>query len=157
MSQTPAPIPAGTQIVDKLGAITVFFRLRWEEVRAAFGVVPDLASLPESANKTAAIVTATAYVTKSSGLYRMSYYLRKTLADGVSSALTFTYGWTDHGTPLTEIEPTLNTDTPAAQQSGSKLVYADAETELTYAVAYASNTPNKMTYELEGPTVEFLG
>jgi hypothetical protein len=143
-----APIPLETAIVNpKDGTITQFFRLRWQTLIDIFSATPDVASVSLT-NQNAAIVTANAFVTKSAGLYRVSYYLRKTVADGVSSSLTFTYGWTDGGVPLTESAAALSTDATSAEQSGSKLVFADQASGLSYAVAYASNTPGQMKYAL---------
>ena len=148
MPQSLPPIPQGVPIVDPNGAITAFFRLRWEDIITAFTTTPSIANVPKR-TQTAAIATVAAFTTKRAGTYRISYYLRKTVADGVSSSLTFTWGWTETGVPLTESAAALTTDTTAAQQSGSKVVYADAATDLTFAVAYASNTPGQMTFRLD--------
>lgn len=153
MPKQISQIPGDTQIVvPQRGSINTFFRLRWEEVRNALGFTPDVASLgppdPLYTSAHAAIVTTTAYTVLSGGLFRLNYYMRKIVADGVSSSLTMTLGWTDHGLPVTEAEAALTTDTTAAQQSLSKLVYADAASAITFAVAYASNTPGLMKYNV---------
>lgn len=149
MPQSLAPIPQGVAIVEpKGGSITEFFRLRWQSLVDGFQISPDVAAIA-LAGKTAAIAAASAFLTKSAGWYRVSYYMRKTVADGVSSSLTVTLGWTESGVPLTEAGAALATDTTSAQQSGSKSFWADAGVDLTYAVAYASNTPNKMTYRID--------
>lgn len=151
---TLAPIPEGVPIVDRLGAITDFFRLRWQSLIDGFQLAGVVAAV-QLLGQTAAIVPTSAYLTKAAGLYRVSYYARKTVADGVASSFTFTWGWTESALPLTEPATALVLDTTGAEQSGSKLVWADALTDLTYQVAYASTTPAKMTYRIN-VTVEHL-
>lgn len=153
MPKQISQIPGDTQIVvPSRGSINTFFRLRWEEVRSALGFTPDVANIappnPVVTGVNAAINTTTAYTVLSGGPYRINYYMRKTIADGVSSSLTVTLGWTDHGLPVTETETALTVDATSAQQSLTKLVYADAASAITYAVAYASNTPGAMKYNV---------
>jgi len=147
MPRSLAPIPLGAQIVEKSGAITDFFRLRWQSLIDSFQLSSTVADVQKLA-QTAAIATAAAFTTETAAFYRISYYMRKTVADGVSSRLTVTVGWTESGIALSEPAADLNTDTVLAQQSGSKTIWADAATDITFAVGYASNTPNKMTYRI---------
>lgn len=146
MPKALSPIPLGTPIVDRAGAINIFFRQQWEALRNSFQVSPTVASV-QRLDQSAAIVTESAYLTKAAGLYRISYYVRKTVADGVSSSLTVTLGWSD-GVAVTEAGAALATDSILAEQSGSKVVYAAANTDLTFAVTYASNTPGTMHYRI---------
>lgn len=146
MPRTLAPIPAGSAIVNQNGSITDFFRLRWQSLIDGFLFSPSVASVSFDL-KTAAIVTVAAYTTRASGLYRVSYFIRKTIADGVSSSLTVTLGWIEGGIGQSATFAALATDTTAAEQDASKTIRVDAETDITYAIAYASNTPAKMTYE----------
>lgn len=148
MPRTLSPIPTGMLIVDDNGAITLFFRLAWQTLIDSFTTSPTAATV-QKLSQTAALPTAAAFTTRATGLYRVSWYLRKTVADGVSSSLTLTLGWTESGLAVTEAEAALTTDTITAQQSGSKVVWADGATDLTYQVAYASNTPAKMNYRLD--------
>jgi hypothetical protein len=154
MARTLGAIPADSAIVEADGTVTTFFRLLWETLRTTFQNVGTVASV-RKADQTAALVTASAYTTQAEALYRVSWYLRKTIADGVNSSLTITLGWTNRAVALTEAGAALVTDSVLAQQSGSKVVRADAASDLTYAVAYASNTPAKMTYDLD-VSVELL-
>lgn len=140
-------IPQGVVIVDKDGAITDFFRLRWEELRSGFQTSPTAAAL-QKIGQTAALATTALLTTKSAGLYRISWYLRRTVNDGVSSSATVTLGWQESGVPLTEAQTPV-TEAGTAEQSGSKLVWADGATDLSIAVAYASNTPGLMAYRLD--------
>lgn len=141
-------LPIAVPIVEKEGWITLFFRQRWEELRTRFNLSPTVASVP-LAGQAAAIATVAAFTVSAGGLYEVSYYMRKTAPDGVSSSLTFTYGWTESGLPLTESETALAADATNAQQSGSKLIRSDANADLTFAVAYASNTPGQMKFRVD--------
>lgn len=148
MTQSLGPIPEGVAIVNEDRSITDFFRLRWQDLITAFTTTPTVATVQQLAQG-ASIATVAAYTTLSPGKYRVSYYLRKTTADGAGSALTFTWGWTETGIPLTESAAALLTDTTAAEQSGSKVVYADGATDLTFAVVYASTTPLFMKFRVD--------
>ena len=147
MPQSLAIIPVGVPIVEEDGSITTFFRLRWNDLIAGFQTTPTVASVQATA-QAASMATVAAWTTRTDGIYRISYYMRKTTADGVSSSLTFTWGWTETAVPLTESAAALTTDTTAAEQSGSKVVSADSATDLTYAVTYASNTPGNMKFRI---------
>ncbi|HEV8262936.1 MAG TPA: hypothetical protein VGQ19_19545 [Burkholderiales bacterium] len=149
MPQVLSPIPLATPIIEKDGSISAFFRLRWQELIDSFLRTPTASAVSKLSPQSASIATTAAFTTRVAGYYRVSYYMRKTQADGVSSSLTFTWGWTETGVALPESAAALTTDTTSAQQSGSKTVYADAASDLTYAVAYASNTPGQMKYRLE--------
>lgn len=155
MPRALSPIPLGVAITDDDGAITVFFRLRWEELINGFQIVPAVATV-QALSQSAAIATTAAYTTTSAGLYRMSYYTRKTAADGVNSSLTVTVGWQESGVALTESAAALTADAITAQQSGTKVMWADAATDITYAVAYTSNTPGNMHYRID-VSVERIG
>lgn len=83
-----------------------------------------------------------------SGTYRLTYYLKVTTADGVSSSVTLTLGWTDGGNACSVSGAALTGDALTSAQSGSVMIQLDQATALTYSTAYASNTPNKMKYKL---------
>lgn len=154
MPSSLAPIPLGAQIVDTAGSITDFFRLRWQSLIDGFQLSATVADVQKLA-QTAALVATAAFTTKAAAAYRITYYLRKTVADGVASSATVTLGWTETGVALTVSGAALVLDTVLAVQTGSALVWADGATDITYAVAYSSTTPNKMTYRLD-VTVEQL-
>lgn len=155
MPKTLAPIPAGVAITldaqNLTGVITDFFRLRWQSLIDNFQTTPDVATQSWT-GQVAALATTTLYTTKTAGYYRVSYYLDKTVADGVSSSLQVTVGWTEGGSARTSVFGALTTDSIGANQSGSVMVPCDGASALTIAVAYASNTPNKMTYRADAIT-----
>ena len=154
MPRTLSPIPVGSAIVDRDGTITIFFRLRWQELIAAYTQIPTLA-LVELTHQHATIPATSAYTTLSSGWYRVSYSIHKTVADGVASSLTVTLGWIRGGVALSQAFAALTTDTTAAQQNDSIVVHADGATDIDYGIVYSSNTPDTMRFEV-GVTVELL-
>lgn len=85
----------------------------------------------------------------SAGDYSVAYYARVTTVDGVSSSLTVTLGWTESAVSLTVSGAAMTTDTVTTVQSGVAMIRSDGGTPITYAAAYASNTPAKMKYRLD--------
>lgn len=83
-----------------------------------------------------------------SGAYRLTWYLRKTTADGVSSSIQVTIGWTESAQPLSLSGAALATDAVTAVQSNSITVLIDAASPISYSTTYASNTPGAMKYRL---------
>lgn len=149
-----APIPVKTVIVDTLGAITLFFRERWEEVRTAVARVAAAALVTKS-GQTAALATQLIYTAPVGGFFRVTYVARRTAVDGVASTLQFTWHWTSGGTPFSDVGTLDNTDTTGHIRSESRLVPVDANTNLTFDMAYTSNTPGLMAYTVT-VTAEFL-
>lgn len=147
--QSLAPIPSDQEITETGGPITTFFRLRWQEMIDSFTRVPTLAGI-DTGVLTAAKATTIAQTVIAAGLYRIGIYLQKITADGVSSSLTLTVGWTSRGVPLTKVFTALTTDTIGANDSHLWEMYVDANSDVTYAIAYASNTPAAMTYRANG-------
>jgi hypothetical protein len=143
------PIPVKTQIVaPTTGAITLFFRQAWEALRAAIATVPTIGSGIDLTNQSAALAGTLLQTVTTAGKYRVSYYIRKTVADGVSSSVGFVWHWTESGVPQTLTDTLLATDTTGAVASNEKLLDVDANTNLTLDVSYASNTPAKMRYRI---------
>lgn len=157
MPKSLSPIPEGVAITEAKGIITIFFRLAWQALVDSFQIVPTLAGEPDLAKlgQTAALVTTKLYTTLSAAMYRVNYALLRTIADGVSSSATVTIGWTQNGVARTEAEVALTEAAGLSQQSLSKPIFADAVTDITIAIAYASNTPNKMTYDLHAAVEQF--
>jgi hypothetical protein len=145
MPRALSPIPQTTPIVDQARSITDFFRYRWQELIDGFGSAP-LAGSINASGQTAALATATVVTTTSAGLYRLNYTLVKTVADGVSSSLQVTASWVSGGLTLTHTFSALTTDSIGAEQGAVYPMACDAASTITVAIAYASNTANKMTY-----------
>ena len=145
MPQNLAPLPEGAEIVDGDRSPTAFFRLLWQMIRDSMVRTPTEARISGS-GQTAALATTTIRTTTLQADYEVGYYIRKTTADGVSSSLTVTLGWTENGVAQTRAFAALATDTTGANQSAVIPILADAATDITIAIAYASNTPGTMVY-----------
>lgn len=90
------------------------------------------------------------------GLYRISPYVRITVAAGVSSSLTVTFSWTDGGVSPSFSFPAITGNTTTTVQPDKSLVLEiDDGTPITYATTYASNPAGAMQYKLS-ITVERL-
>lgn len=92
-------------------------------------------------------VTPITSETLSAGLYRVTYYLRVTTADGTSSSIQLSLAWDDTGVSCTHAFTALTNDTvtlPASESFTLNLT----QPPLTYSTTYASNTPAKMKYAL---------
>lgn len=98
--------------------------------------------------------TVVATITQS-GFYRLSWYARVTVADGVSSSLQLTVTWREGSHTSTKTFAALTGDTTSTYDGAVWPFHAESGTQVTYAAAYASNTPAKMRYRLDVGT-EFL-
>lgn len=95
--------------------------------------------------------------TLSTGLYRVSVWMRITDPDGVSSSVTpqVTYpsSGTVSGAPLTTCTETaksaLTSDAVDEPFSYTFLVQVDAPGPISFSTLYMSNTPNAAEYEVE--------
>lgn len=146
MPQSLPPITLGTPIVDENGGPNLFLLLRWQDLINSFTATPTVYNDQPAAARTSALGTTTLFTTVVGGRYRVTVYMEKTVADGVSSSLTPTSGWTRNGAPLTNTGAALTTDSVGANASYTHEFEADAATAITLAIAYASNTPATMTY-----------
>lgn len=142
-----APIPLKTQIVDKMGAITEFFRLRWEELRTQISAV-SCKAIVTLTGQHATIATSLLLTTTIGGLYRVTFAARRTTPDGVASTLTFVWRWVDGGTPFSKTATVNNTDTTGDLYSVSQAFPADVNTAITFDVTYTSNTPGAMVFKI---------
>ena len=145
MPQSLPPLVQGHPIVDQDGSPTAFLLLRWQDLINGFTRTPTVAKVSAS-GLTDALAATTIHTLTVAGDYEVGYYIQKTTPDGVSSSLTVTLGWTSNGVPQTRVFAALATDTTGANQSAVIPIYADAATDVTIAVAYASNTPNTMAW-----------
>ena len=107
-----------------------------------------LATQLEDNSGVAVATTSLALSTLSQGLYRVTTYARIAVADGVSSSLTVTLGWTTNAISCLFAGAAMTGDTTATVQSLTFLMSIDQATAITYATTYASNTAAKMKYDL---------
>src|SRR6185436_17705228 len=150
MPRALPPIPANTPIADpKDGTITTFMRMRWQQLVDGWAESGSVETLTPVLAKTAALVTTSVFTVFGTGDYRVTWYLRKTRADGVASSATVTIGFVDvDSQALTYTGPALTLDTVAAWQSETKEVRCINSSDITVAVAYSSTTPGQMRYDL---------
>lgn len=153
MARSLPPLVQAFAITDRLGRATLLFIRRWQDLIDGWAWVPTQ-TITAVAGQTAAIATTSVYTVQTAGRYRVSWYVRKTVADGAASSVTVTIGWTSD-VALTASGPALTTDTTTANQSGTLILPAAAASAITLATAYSSTTPNKMTYAID-VTVEAL-
>ena len=83
-----------------------------------------------------------------SGTYRLTYYLRVTAIDAVSSSVQVTFGWTESTVTLSHNFAAVTGNTINTNDSQTYTVEIDQATALTYSTTYASNTPGAMKYRL---------
>lgn len=139
-------VPYGVQMLTKVGLVAAdwadWFLALLTRVNANTEILKSVELTDQHAT-----IAATAIPTGqlAAGYYRVSYTMQKTTADGVSSSLTLTLGWTSAGAK-TQAFAALTLDTTAAQQNGSIVVRSDANGSLTYAIVYASNTADRMRF-----------
>lgn len=156
MSLPVDPIPSDTTIVDKLGRITDFFRLRWEQVIALGTTIPSFTTPVSNLGKTAAIATTTIVTVVQAGLYRLVLCPLKTIPDGVASSVTVTVRFTSRGIACSHAFAALTTDTVGANDTNLWEFYADGSSDIQYETAYSSTTPNTMTYDITGSLERLL-
>lgn len=127
------------------GDWTRWFQLFWARVSSAVQFVGKTVALSD---QSAAIATTTLQTVTQGGLYRVSWYARVTVADGVSSSLQITLTWREGSHTSTKTFTALTGDTTSTFDGAVFPMYADSGTVITYAAAYASNTAQKMRYRL---------
>ena len=146
MPQSLGLLPQGARIADESGGATPFFKQLWATIRDSMVRTPTEANTQVASGLTAALATTTLLTTPVAGFYRVTVYVEKTVAGGVSSSLTPTIGWTRAGLARTFAGAALATDAAGANASYSHTVYADEAIAITLAVAYASNVAATMMW-----------
>jgi hypothetical protein len=132
----------------KTGALTTDWT-RW--LLGLFGTVSAQATVLGTRinlTKQAASIGLTPFPTPalSGGLIRVSWYLRITTIDPVSSAINVTIGYTESHLALSIASTPLTGNTLSTVQTGTVLVMTDQGSAITYRTTYASNTPGTMQY-----------
>ena|ERR1051325_4944331 len=108
-----------------------------------------LGSVVQLKNQGAAIsATPIPLPSLTAGRIRISWYLRVTTADAVSSAVRLTLAWTESTTAQSVQGSNLNGNTTTTLETGTAFLEVDANAAPTYATTYASNTPGAMKYRL---------
>lgn len=87
----------------------------------------------------AAVLTTDLTTPAVTGLFAFEYYAEVTSADAASS-LTPVLGWSSHGLARTETLSTMPGAATATSASERYMIYADANTPITYALTYPAGT-----------------
>lgn len=124
---------------------------RWfGEIVKSVNQAPNRIVAPVSSTTQAAAIGTTTLspAQPAAGLYRVTWYARITTAAGVSSSLTVTVNYTDHGQAVSLVGTAITGNTVTTVQSLTAMFYSDELTAITYSTAYASNPASAMQYEL---------
>lgn len=145
-----SPPPVRDKTLDQGGMFTVPWLQWWSRVPDTLESIPNIINTVSLTAQNASLsATDFSGIVLPEGLYRASYYARITTADGVSSSLTVVLAWTDGGVAMTLTGAAITGNTTASYQTSSIILHADADTDITYATTYASNTPGTMKYRLD--------
>lgn len=83
----------------------------------------------------------------SSGVYRVSVFLRVTTADGVSSSVTPYVQYPNDGITCTDTGAALTSNNTAQPKGYTFIVESDAPGPISFGTTYVSNTPGQMKYK----------
>jgi hypothetical protein len=145
------PFPSNDIIVKRSGKaadalVDWIDRNLQPRLQATPQVGPDAARI---ADGNAAVVAPTPIgAEQSAGLYRFTYYAEVLVPDGVSSSLQLTITWTHNGKTLQRVYPAMTGDTIVTSQGIVDAVEIDGGSTVSYSLAYASNTPGSMHYQI---------
>lgn len=157
MSQPLDSPPYRAKLIDANGLMSGDW-IRWFQVFFArvFSAVQNVGSAVSKTEQSAALATTTAFTVTQSAAYRLSWYMRITTVDAVSSSAQLTITWREGSHTSTKTFTALTGNTTSTYDGDVWPFYADSGTLVTYAVSYASNTPLAMRYRLS-LNVEQLG
>lgn len=125
------------------------WRNYFQELQNTGQAAPQILHEESQTAKTAAIATTPLPLPSvSAGYYRISVYQLITAAAVTSSSLQVTIAWTDQSLAVARTLPAITSNTLAANDEASFPIHVDNASPITYAVAYASNGVNQMTYNL---------
>lgn len=154
MSFQPPPLPYGSKMIetgkDRYGLIATITQVwgnAFRELQKRLFATAKVVAQVLLDHQQASIVTANLLLTNlAGGAYRVQYHTKIQVVDGVASSVTVTIGWTQDGNACAFSGAVLNGNTANTQQQRTFPIVIDANTDITYAVAYVSNTPGQMKY-----------
>ena len=144
------PMPARDPMTDP---VTGLIRRTWQVwLRNLTNTVNDAPVRIQTvslSNQAASIgTTSIPSMPLSTGLYRVTWYLRITTAAATSSSLTVSFGWTDHTVTMSLSGAAVTGNTTITSQTGTALLSADNASPVTYATSYTSVGTPAMQYAL---------
>ncbi len=129
--------PTKAKSVPKLIAGFTWLRT-FSDMVSAFGVVPQREAKVNLSGRTASIgVTPLPIGSVVNGIYRVSYCFRVTRPGSISSTLTITLSWTEGGVAMSASGAAATGNTTATGQRGTLPIRVDANTPISYSVAYS--------------------
>lgn len=84
----------------------------------------------------------------SAGLYLVQWFIEIITAAVTTSSVILTVAFTSASVAKTWVSATVNGNTTSTVDSGSKMMYVDAGTPVSYSTTYASNGAGQMHYNL---------
>lgn len=149
--------PYANRLVDPDGQMAGPWReWYWLALIQRLQQAPQAKPVVHLAGQHASIGTTALVASASAGIYRVSWRLRVTTADGAASSIAVTILSVDGGVNCSEAGAALTADNVTLPKSGSILVRADASSPISFSTTYASTTPNAMQYALS-IVVEAIG
>lgn len=82
------------------------------------------------------------------GLYSLQTLIRQTVASSGTASFQLTVTCTDHGTPIARVFSAVTTNTTTTTQASTFMIYCDAGTPVTFALAYSSTGTPDAAYNL---------
>lgn len=151
MSSPVSQIPATDPLFDLPRAIPAELK-RWLSLPMGWSYIQYLEGQEQRTQQTAQRLIRTTVPARSTsigttpftlpalaaGLYRVTFYFRITVADGVSSSLLVTISSTDGAIACLQASTAYAGNATNRPQSGSFLVRCDGATPLNYATTYVS-------------------
>lgn len=148
MSQITTPL-LNEPLVGRDGRMTPpwYVHFRGEEESGA--AAPHTVVSPLNLTTQSAAIGLTPIPTDvlTSGLYRLTYFLRITTPASISSSATPSVTFTSGGVACTFTGAAVTGNTTASVGTGTFLMKVDAASPISYQVAYASNAAG-MVYEI---------
>ena len=144
------PMPARDPMTDpKTGLIRRTWQVWLRNLTNTVNDAPVRIQTVSLANQAASIgTTSIPSVPLSTGLYRVTWYLRITTAAATSSSLTVSFGWTDDTVTMSLSGAAVTGNTTTTSQTGTALLSADNASPVTYATSYTSVGTPAMQYAL---------
>jgi hypothetical protein len=144
------PMPARDPMTDP---VTGLIRRTWQVwLRNLTNTVNDapvrIQTVSLSGQAASIGTTSIPSVPLSTGLYRVTWYLRITTAAATSSSLTVSFGWTDDTVTMSLSGAAVTGNTTTTSQTGTALLAADNASPVTYATSYTSVGTPAMQYAL---------
>lgn len=148
--------PTRVEAVDTLRFFTREWRNYLLDLQNIAGGAPQILKETSLTAQTASIVTTPIPLPAvAAGYYRITVYQAVTVVDAVSSSVTVTIGWVDQSLAKSYPGPAMTGNLLTTALPFDITIHIDNSSPITYAVAYLSNTPAAMNYDL-GILVEKL-